>query len=523
MTRFPIRRPLLWAAVLTLGAAAALSSTRAAALCVGDCDGDGVVTIAEAQACVNLANNLPAPVCAAADQNHDGHVDANEVDACIQGFLDSTTCPQVTPAATSTIPANTPVPTNTHPANTNTPVPTNTRTPVATSTNTPVPSSTSTRTPASTNTANPVPTATLTATRTLTPAPPTPTATTAPVCPITAGQYTTTQVNSPSICTGGANANKPCTSDADCPGPQPGYTPFCGGSLKVYTFAPFPFPAGGTIVQDVGPGDANCVHNTVVPFPGGFGAPNFCVPALGYTVSVTQSGCGVGRIDSNGGSDFTVEETNDTSDTMNSNCTANGVPKACCTGAGKGTCKGVCGLPQGATAGCMAGADGSSRVDIKVGDGTPDTCASGTANAIVTVPVNTKTWQDNSPGTFGGCGGDGTFNAGDTVITQFSQILDFTTDTAHSSWKDIDGDGCSLAGGGPAAGQAAITGSCMDLVHNMVTTAAAGGFGSTGTPNDGSFSTKLTSTITQTGPFAGATCASPPAINFTGTATRCIH
>ena len=45
MTRFPIRRPLLWAAVLTLGAAAsALLPTRVAAVCVGDCDGDGVVT-----------------------------------------------------------------------------------------------------------------------------------------------------------------------------------------------------------------------------------------------------------------------------------------------------------------------------------------------------------------------------------------------------------------------------------------------------------------------------------------------
>src|SRR5262245_37168030 len=77
-------------------------------------------------------------------------------------------------------------------------------------------------------------------------------------CPLAAGQYTTTQVS--------------------------------GGQLKVYTFMPFPFPAGGTIVQDVAAGTLpNCIHDTVVDFPGGFSAPNFCVPALGYTVSVTQT------------------------------------------------------------------------------------------------------------------------------------------------------------------------------------------------------------------------------------------
>jgi hypothetical protein len=343
-------------------------------------------------------------------------------------------------------------------------------------------------------------------------------------CPVVPGRYATTQVNSPSFCTGGANAGLACNSDADCPGPQLGFVPFCGGNLKVYTFAPFPFPAGGTIVQDVGSGDANCVHNTVVPMPGGFSAPNFCVPALGYTVSVTQTGCGVGRIDSNGGSDFTVEEVGDTSDTTNANCTGAGTPKACCTGAGTGTCTGVCGLTQTGGA-CGFGADGSGRVDITVGDGVTDTCVgSGVANALVEVPVHTVTWQDNSAGTFGACPGDGTFNTGDTIITQFNQILDFSTDTAHAHWADLDGDGCSLAGAGPAAGEAAIKGRCMDTAAAPVTiaTASAGNFFSSGTPFDGSFSTFLTSTVTQTGPFQCSTCSSPPAINFAGTATRCL-
>jgi hypothetical protein len=300
---------------------------------------------------------------------------------------------------------------------------------------------------------------------------------------------------------------------------------FCGGNLKVYTFAAFPFPAGGTIVQDVSAGDANCVHNTVVPSPGGFSAPNFCVPALGYTVSVTQTGCGIGRIDSNGGSDFTVEETADTSDTKNSNCTGPGVPKTCCTGAGTGTCHGTCGLPQTGP-GCTSGADGSGRIDIKVGDGSADVCTgSGVANALVEVPVHTVTWQDNSGGMFGACLGDGVFQMGtDTIITQFDQILDFSTDTAHAHWADIDGDGCSIAGGGPSAGQPAIKGRCIDTSASPMTiaTASAGGFFSAGLPYDGSFSTFLTSTVTQTGPFAGDICGSPPPINFAGTATRCL-
>lgn len=310
-----------------------------------------------------------------------------------------------------------------------------------------------------------------------------------PSCPIAAGQYTTTQLP--------------------------------GGTLKVYTFAAFPFPAGGTIKQDVGPGDANCVHATVVDSPGGFSAPNFCVPALGYTVSVTQTGCGIGQMDSDGGSDYKIEETNDTSDTQNADCTGAGAPTACCTGVGTGTCTGVCGLPQ---AGCTLGADASTRVKVTVGDGSADTCVgTGIANAIVTVPVHTTTWQDNSAGSFGACTGDGVFNAGDMVITEFDQILDFTTDEAHSSWSDLDGDGCFLAGGGPAAGQALVKGKCLDTGAGTVETVAAGGFGSTGVPQDGSFRTTLPNSVTLTGAFAGVTCGSPPAINFGGgSVDRCL-
>lgn len=342
-----------------------------------------------------------------------------------------------------------------------TPTATITRTATNTATITLTP--TETLTPTATLTASVTPTVTATRTVTLMP---TPTSTPVPTCPLTAGKYTVTQV--------------------------------AGGSLKVYTFMPFPFPAGGSIVQDVAAASQPaCVHSTVVPFPGGFSAPNFCVPALGYTVSVTQTGCGAGRIDSNGGSDYTILEVSDTSNT--------GAP---------------CFLPHTA---CAPGADASVRVDITVGNGAADTCSGGgTANAIVTIPVHTVTWQDNSAGTFGSCPGDGVFNGGDAIITQFDQVLDFTTDQASHHWADIDGDLCSLAGGGPAAGQPAQTGVCQNLMAGTVTTVAAGGFGSTGIPNDGSFSTKLPNTFALSGAFAGDTCGSPPVINFTGLATRCI-
>ncbi|HMA46928.1 MAG TPA: hypothetical protein VKP11_06985, partial [Frankiaceae bacterium] len=132
LSRLPLRRTALLALAVALFGAA-----RAHAVCVGDCDGDGRVSIANLQACVNRGSNLSGPSCAAADQNNDGTVDPNEVDRCVQSFLDSSTCPMVfTPAPTNTVAkTNTPAPTNTR-ASTNTPVPTNTTAPTVTHTNT---------------------------------------------------------------------------------------------------------------------------------------------------------------------------------------------------------------------------------------------------------------------------------------------------------------------------------------------------------------------------------------------------
>ena len=91
--------------LVAIGLVATLASVPglASAVCVGDCGGDGRVSIADLQACVNQANALGGVPCPNADQNGDG-VDATDVDNCILSFLDESECPMVsTPAATRTV------------------------------------------------------------------------------------------------------------------------------------------------------------------------------------------------------------------------------------------------------------------------------------------------------------------------------------------------------------------------------------------------------------------------------------
>jgi hypothetical protein len=341
---------------------------------------------------------------------------------------------------------------------TDTPEPTVTDTPVPTVTDTPVPTVTDTPVPTMTDT--PVPTATDTPV-------PTPTDTPAPICPLEEGRYTITQME--------------------------------GGTLQVSSIGGpdgFPFPPGGTVVQDVGPGDANCVHETVVPATGGFSAPIFCIPGLNFTVQIVQTGCGIGQIDSDGGSDYTVTEVGDTSDT-----------------------NGPCNLPN---APCSNGVNASERVDITVGDGAADTCPNGgTGNAVVAIPVLTTTWLAAD---FTCPDMDGMFDPGtDTLILVVPQILDFSTDVSTASWSDIDGDGCSIAGAGPAAGLTR-EGVCIDTGAMTVSTAATGTIGSNGSPLfDLTFATLLPNSLSGPAPSLGATCATPPVINFAGLATRCIE
>jgi hypothetical protein len=366
-------------------------------------------------------------------------------------------CPALVATPTAT---NTGTATSTRTA---TPTATNTRTPTNTGTATNTPVNTNTRT--ATNTATATRTATNTATVTNTPTI-TNTPTVTPfVCPLTTGRYTITTT---------------------------------GGTLRVATFAPFAFPAGGTTIQDVSTGDINCVHNTVIPFPGGLTVPNFCVPALGATTSVTQSGCGIGKIDSNGGSDFTVDEKGDTSE----------IP--------------VCGVHQVTCPAAGPAPDSSGRLDITVGDSIVDTCASGgTANAIVTIPVNTLTWvaaDASCPDT------DGMFNMGtDTQLAQFPQTLDLTTDTNTARFQDLgDLDACAKSGLGPT-GPFASTGQCINLMTNTVNIAGSGTVFSSGGPTyDLLFTTVQNNTLSAPAAFGGATCGSPPVINFSGVATRCL-
>lgn len=168
----PKRRPVVLSA-LALIAVVVIGPTTASAQCVGDCNADGRTGIAEVQRCVNVhtgAQTLSS--CMNADQDRNGTVEDNEVDACILSFLDAATCPRV--AA--------PGPTNTAPVSTGTPVPTssatrtrtaaNTSTPTLPPTNTPPNTATATRTQTPTNTVPP--TNTVAPTNTVPPATATP-------------------------------------------------------------------------------------------------------------------------------------------------------------------------------------------------------------------------------------------------------------------------------------------------------------------------------------------------------------
>jgi len=293
------------------------------------------------------------------------------------------------------------------------------------------------------------------------------------------------------------NALNGCPSN--CPLAAGAYTitQTSGGTLNVSTLSTIAFPPSnvvpeaGSFLFDVGAGNQDCVHNVVVPFPGGLTVPNFCVPVFGFTVKLTQNGCGIGQIDSNGGSDYTVQEVGDTSSEP------------------------ICNNQQD----CVNGIDSKVRVDVTVGDGVADTCPSGSANAVVTVPVHTLSWLSSSAM----CPASEFNPDTDLVVLDVNQILDLTTDTNQAQWMDLSGDGCSIAGSGPAAGLSG-TGSCWNLSANTVTFAASGSVGSQNTPLfDFTFTATLPNTVSAPNPSLGATCDSPPPIDFTGTVTRCLE
>ncbi|MDX2168469.1 MAG: hypothetical protein SF182_15450 [Deltaproteobacteria bacterium] len=214
------RRPIGVVVQLTAALALFASAGAAEAQCVGDCNGDGEVTINELIVGVNIAlGSANVSACPSFDANGDGEVAINELIAAVNAALSG--CP-ATPTAEATETATeppppsptdtaTPLPTSTAvdtetppPTETSTPLPTDTSTPVATETATAVSTATSTpeatatttaastatATAVSTNTAAPTTTATAVATNTTgttatatptdTPAPPSATATETP-------------------------------------------------------------------------------------------------------------------------------------------------------------------------------------------------------------------------------------------------------------------------------------------------------------------------------------------------------
>jgi hypothetical protein len=262
------------------------------------------------------------------------------------------------------------------------------------------------------------------------------------------------------------------------------------GSLTI------PFPAGGTVVLDVQAATApECVHDAVVPFPGGFSSPPYCIPGTGYTARLFQRACGVGSVASVGGGDYTISEVADSSS------------------------EAECNNQQQ----CTPGVDDKARVDIAVGDGTPDQCSAGQANLVVAIPVETLVWIDNTmPMTCPAA--DGEYNPEtDQLLSRIAQNFDFTTDTATVDWADLSGDGCTIAHADPPL-RFSNSGTCWDIAAQTVSLAASGALGSAGPPlYDTSFTALFPSTVSAPAPPSGASCAAPPPIDFAGTTVRCLE
>jgi hypothetical protein len=203
------------------------------------------------------------------------------------------------------------------------------------------------------------------------------------------------------------------------------------GILALGTLPPFPFPAGVVTRIDSGAPDVDCEHGTVVP-PGGFTAPVFCVPALGFTSELVATGCesgsghGAGMVWDSVATcpDADVSQVGDTSDPSSNACGTLGT--GCVT------------APGG------AGTDSAANVDTTRGDGACDAPGVGIQ---VEIPALSRTWNDAD----GNCpDDDGAFDPGtDILVTQFSFVLRSTTASSNADFTDLNADGCSFAGHGP--------------------------------------------------------------------------
>src|SRR5215468_5428416 len=130
-----------------------------AAACVGDCSGDGVVTVDEVLQGVGInLGDLPLTACRAFDENNDGVVTVNEVITALLNALNGCPLPTSTPQITASVsPTIAITPTSTA---TPTTISTPTLTPEVTDTptsGTPLPTNTRTRTPTPTTTPSATP------------------------------------------------------------------------------------------------------------------------------------------------------------------------------------------------------------------------------------------------------------------------------------------------------------------------------------------------------------------------------
>lgn len=276
-----------------------------------------------------------------------------------------------------------------------------------------------------------------------------------------------------------------------------------------------------TIWLNVSAPDDDCVHSVVVP-PAGFASETICVEGGTLSTRIRQTACGGGRIDSNGGSDFTLTEVGDTS------------------------------TPCSSQQDCTPGTNGGYLSYATMGDGKPDVCScdGGGANVVLSVWAEMQTWFTaggecpDHDGRFqpyphfpGGaeCPRPGGIRSGDeecvppdVLVSEFRFALDLTTDTVTASFEDVIEDGCSFAGEG-CAGPITSGGApnqCFDPESGNITLHAAGPSGSEtpGWPSyDALWTTTMTGTLTRVGERAGTVCPTEP-IHFTNgtTSARCF-
>ncbi len=276
-------------------------------LCVGDCDGDGLVTINEIIVMVNIAlGNLPVSACLAGDANNDLTIDVSEIILAVLNALNG--CPQPAPTCTPTpSPSATPgcdfiapkmcggtcpnpgevcmpkpddsgcecVPSR--PTSTPTPIDTATAQPTNTATLTSTPTPRPTNTPGPTRTPTPSPTDTPTLTHTSTPHPtdtptlthtPTPQPTNTPTLAHTATETALPSVTPTWSLTATAQPTDTPTVNAS-PTASPTCVPTPAGMTAWY---PLDEPVGATAVNDIAVPPSSAVSDIGTPIPGPVGS-----------------------------------------------------------------------------------------------------------------------------------------------------------------------------------------------------------------------------------------------------------